>query len=29
MPNNNLYNDYDKTYIVMEQTTPVDSKIYG
>ena len=27
MPNNNLYNDYDKTYIVMEQTTPVDSKI--
>ena len=27
MPNNNLYNDYDQTYIVMEQTTPVDNKI--
>lgn len=27
MSNTNLYNDYDKTYIVMEQTTPVDSKI--
>ena len=27
MPNPSLYNDYDKTYIVMEQTTPVDSKI--
>lgn len=27
MPSNNLYNDYDQTYIVMEQTTPVDNKI--
>lgn len=27
MSNNNLYNDYDQTYIVMEQTTPVDNKI--
>ena len=27
MPNPSLYNDYDKTYIVMEQTTPENSKI--
>lgn len=27
MSNNNLYNDYDQTYIVMEQTTPIDNKI--